>query len=339
MKAYKENEKYIFISYSHKDNDTILPIIENMQEEGFRVWFDEGIDAYAEYPQYIEEKIEGASAVLVFMTNNAAASKQCKNEINYAIILNKEILIVYIEETKLSLGMEFLLVSLQSMFKYRHRSEAEFLEKLCEARILQSCRGENIKKQANLKRKDGKIVYKDEKTEVLRYGVTEIGKSTYEGNKDIVGVVLPKSITSIGVTAFCCCTNLESIVIPDSVTEISEGAFTGCKCLTGITLPQGIEFIDAYAFFYCESLAEITIPDGVRSIGASAFAGCKKLLSVTIPNSVTSIGDSAFAGCNNLKDIYYRGSKYEWNRIQIFKDGNKKLIGPYERADIHFNCK
>ena len=44
-KAYEGNEKYIFFSYAHRDSATVLPMIEYMQEKGFRIWYDAGIEA------------------------------------------------------------------------------------------------------------------------------------------------------------------------------------------------------------------------------------------------------------------------------------------------------
>ena len=41
--AYKGDQPYIFISYAHKDSNIVLPIIARLQQDGYRVWYDEGI--------------------------------------------------------------------------------------------------------------------------------------------------------------------------------------------------------------------------------------------------------------------------------------------------------
>lgn len=41
------------------------------------------------------------------------------------------------------------------------------------------------------------------------------------------------------------------------------------------------------------------------------------LISVTIPNSVTSIGYGAFEGCSKLKEVNYKGTEEQWNKIEI----------------------
>ena len=34
---YSGNEPYLFISYSHKDIDAVIPVIEFLQGKGFRI--------------------------------------------------------------------------------------------------------------------------------------------------------------------------------------------------------------------------------------------------------------------------------------------------------------
>lgn len=55
------------------------------------------------------------------------------------------------------------------------------------------------------------------------------------------------------------------------------------------------------------------------------------MTSITLPESVASIGLNAFAWCNNLTDIYYGGSKTQWQNITIY-GGND----PLSQATIHY---
>ena len=102
-----------------------------------------------------------------------------------------------------------------------------------------------------------------------------------------------------------------------SVTRIGNLAFKNCTKITSIAMPDSVVYIGRSAFYNCTSLKSITIPDSVTSIGSYAFEGCTSLRNVTIPNSVTSIGEDAFCSCTNLKDIYYTGTKAEWDKISI----------------------
>ena len=73
------------------------------------------------------------------------------------------------------------------------------------------------------------------------------------------------------------------------------------------------------------------VPSSVTSIGNYAFSYCSSLTSVTIPESVTSIGWYAFNECSNLKDVYYSGTKEQWESIDI-DDYND----PLRNATIHY---
>ena len=147
--------------------------------------------------------------------------------------------------------------------------------------------------------------------------------------------IIPDSVTSISWGAFEGCSNLTSITIPDSVTSSGASAFSGCSSLASITIPDSVTSIDNGAFRRCSSLTSVTIPDSVRIIRRDAFYGCSSLTSVIIPVSVTNIGYSAFCGCNKLTDVYYSGTKEQWNSIAIDYDYNENLTN----ATIHYNFK
>ncbi len=139
-------------------------------------------------------------------------------------------------------------------------------------------------------------------------------------NKLILGCKnsnIPYGITGIGDNAFSYCTGLISIVIPDSVTTIGGWAFSGCTGLTSINIPDSVTTIDSGAFSDCTGLTSVTIPNGITNIDYNTFYGCEKLTSIIIPDSVKSIGDVVFCDCTSLKKIYYRGSKEEWNKIDL----------------------
>ena len=40
-KPYKGEGKYIFVSYSHNNIDEVSALIEQLQDHGYNVWYDE----------------------------------------------------------------------------------------------------------------------------------------------------------------------------------------------------------------------------------------------------------------------------------------------------------
>lgn len=140
MSVYNGKENYIFISYSHRDSERVIPIVKNLQSAGFRVWYDEGIEAGTEWPEFVAEHLYNSAVVLVFLSPNALGSQNCTREIHFAISERKEMLVVHLEEVQLSLGMKMQLGTLQAIFYYKHPSEESFLEKLTKADILRCCK-------------------------------------------------------------------------------------------------------------------------------------------------------------------------------------------------------
>ena len=147
--------------------------------------------------------------------------------------------------------------------------------------------------------------------------VVSIGNLAFHYCHSLTSITIPDSVTSIANWTFSGCSSLSSITIPDSVISIGDWVFYGCDSLTSITIPNSVTSIGERMFGDCDNLSSITIPDSVISIGDKAFVSCDSLTSIIIPNSVTSIGDGAFSDCNSLTDVYYNGTKEDWDLIKI----------------------
>ena len=160
----------------------------------------------------------------------------------------------------------------------------------------------------------------------------KIVKSIGEGfaNDNIEGINIPDTVKYIGFFA-CVCKNLKEIHIPDSVTDLEEGAFSRCISLRSVNISNSLTTINDSVFEHCESLTTVSIPESVKSIGNNSFDSCISLDSIIIPESVTSIGNSAFVHCDSLIDVYYSGTKEQWNNITIGSDNE-----PLTKATIHY---
>ena len=147
MHPYEGNEKYIFVSYAHKDSPRVHPILQAMIHQGFRLWYDSGIEAGTEWAEYIADHLSRCETLVVFMTQAVVESKNCRNEINYALDLGKDVLVVYMDPVELTQGLKLQLNSTQSMFKYLQPSDEVFLDELFRAKILRSCRGDVLQEE------------------------------------------------------------------------------------------------------------------------------------------------------------------------------------------------
>lgn len=165
------------------------------------------------------------------------------------------------------------------------------------------------------------VLYSKDLSQLLLFGASRTEKS----------FTVPNTVTSIVYPAFAC-SDLASISIPSTVKSISNYSFSGCYYLTSITIPDSVTKIGYCLFDGCSKLATINLGNKTKSIGGRAFANCGRLTKIKLPKSVTSIDWGAFANCYQLSDVYYSGSKDNWNNISINSDNDYLL-----NATIHFN--
>ena len=141
MAIYEGAQPYVFLSYAHLDSDRVLPIFRRLEENHYRIWYDGGIEAGTEWPDYIAEHLERSGCFLAFMSENYLNSRNCKQEINYALDLNIPVLVIYMEDVTLTGGLRMRLGMVQALFYHRYGSEADFLAALFRSALLAPCLG------------------------------------------------------------------------------------------------------------------------------------------------------------------------------------------------------
>ena len=140
FKPYEGELPYIFVSYAHKNANAVYPILERLNVEGFRIWYDEGIEWGTEWPQSIAEHLGKCAVCIAFHSNYSINSPNCRQEINYALKQGKDILSIYLEDVILSEGMDMQLTSYQSTFPYQYNDIELFYERLISTSILMNCK-------------------------------------------------------------------------------------------------------------------------------------------------------------------------------------------------------
>ncbi|MGN0261319.1 MAG: toll/interleukin-1 receptor domain-containing protein [Eggerthellaceae bacterium] len=134
-----EERPYAFISYSHRDSDRVVPVLDYLKQRGVAVWYDQGIEVGSEWPEFIAQALVGAQCVIAFITPNSVASQNCRREINFAISKGIDVVAAYLEPTDLSPGMELQLNTLQALFREYYPDDGAFADALVTARVLQPC--------------------------------------------------------------------------------------------------------------------------------------------------------------------------------------------------------
>lgn len=145
LHTYDGDEPYIFVSYAHKDAAIVVPTIQTLQERGYRIWFDLGIEAGTEWSNNIAAHLQQCAAFLVFTSKNSVQSENCLDEISFAKAHQKPSLMIFLEDdVVLPVGTEMQTARFQRMFRSRHHSQETFIQKICEATMLDSCREGNV---------------------------------------------------------------------------------------------------------------------------------------------------------------------------------------------------
>lgn len=157
MTPYEGDESYIFISYAHKDSKEVYPILDILADEGYRIWYDEGITPGSEWPENIAEHLIKSEVVIAFISANSIASPNCRNEVNFALAKNKQFLGIMLEHTEMSPGMELQLSSRQCIMKYNYTTDDAFYKKIYMTPDLLICK-KDLVKQVEVKADESKVV-------------------------------------------------------------------------------------------------------------------------------------------------------------------------------------
>lgn len=213
------------------------------------------------------------------------------------------------------------------------------------------------------------VLFNKAKTELIQYPVgnkrtsytvpspvKKIDELTFYKCEFLESVTIAKSVKTISRSAFDGCSKLSSVTAKGSLTNVEFSVFSGTPYfenesnwengvlylgnsiisvdpeINSFTMKKGTVSIAGGAFEFCGNLKNITILDSVKTIGANAFAFCG-LKSITIGKGVTSIGRMVFYECVDLNDIYYKGTKKDWNKIKIGAE-NEEI----SYATIHYQA-
>ncbi len=171
--------------------------------------------------------------------------------------------------------------------------------------------------------------------------VQKIKYNTFANCYSLKEVYIGKSVSAIESEAFVYCNGLISVNIPKSVKSIGNKAFYYCLDLASVTIHDSVTSIGESAFAGCSSVTGISLPENLSSVGAYAFNSCKKLRTVSIPVAVANIGTASFSHCDSLTDIYYGGTRSQWNKItmgkycEVFDSVNIHYHGEHSNIDVY----
>ena len=135
-KVYSGEQPYIFISYSHTDSEMVIEILNNMQQEKYRFWYDEGIPLMNDYIETIVDRINNCEIFMIFLTKSSMESIYVQQEIYRAFVAGKKILGILLEQAEISPGFQLILGVTQYIDKTQFQITQLFYDKLYKSEII-----------------------------------------------------------------------------------------------------------------------------------------------------------------------------------------------------------
>ena len=92
--AYRGDEPYVFVSYSHADEALVGLQVGGLQDHGVNVFYDEGINPGSEWSDALAHAIEHCAHFVYFVAPHSVVSEHCRRELNFALAERRPMLTV-----------------------------------------------------------------------------------------------------------------------------------------------------------------------------------------------------------------------------------------------------
>lgn len=335
-------EKYFFISYSHKDYKDVFPIIFGLEENEIMSWYDRSIVAGDSWTESAERKISSffCIATIFFISKNSLSSSAIWKEIKYCLKHKKEHIAYCIGgssplEVYESLDDSEKKQTRESALKRLFKKEEIYLNSNVElSKVIEKLKPMFFKKQqyycySEVFHRHGSSDPEIKLVEASDYNFNlceSLATLSHIMTYDLIHapkipdyISLPDGskngklyqVARIGNAAFANSIKLERITLPRYLQIIKADAFYNCRSLEAIEFPNTMVKIGSSAFAGCSSLKTVKLNEGLEMMKDWAFAGCSSLKKITIPASVKKIGSQVFQGCKNLTIIFEKDFKGE----------------------------
>lgn len=358
MDPYEGNAPYLFVSYSHKDRETVLPYISFLQQKGCRVWYDAGNHAGDDWTEIIANHLIHCDCFLLFISSNSVNSRNVANELATALDYKKRVLPFYLEATSLTVGWEMQLKRLHAIILNTDQSENQnvilgeipmqvFQQNDIDvlpnstATIPQAVQSINrsgahgIKDEAYQAKLKKALIFcigkKYKQAKAIYESILDNDPEDMNGYMGLIRVAT-KNYTPLKGNTFRFHAIEKTIQIAKRVSGADDlSAYDADYAAWFMRVKKEetkrhsriiVRGSDTILKRYRGKWGDICVPDGVTSIGSRAFKGCSNLTSIHIPGSVRHIGGGAFSDCNRLKNVTFE----HFRKWQVKETGRKYIF-------------
>lgn len=314
--------KFIFVSYSHKDAEWLRPDVFYLFKAGVRMWFDPSLKHGEDWSQKVRKCFEHKNCIgaCFYLSPNSVVSNAIAQEIQFALDAQKTNPDFKI--TSVSIGKKTAFQLLREQDAAIDENEKERYYRLyLEAfpkEVLFFNREEEINSVHHLPSmvctfeewgaRNMKINYSAPEEFVyvpFQNGIKIIGYNGNSAYPNVPSEINGKRVLSLGMQLFGDRENLKSVTIQEGIETIEEACFRNCSQLESVTFPVSIRHLAYESFRGCASLQSVVFHKHIKSLGDYCFYQCKNLTSVTFDSSCSeiSLGFNCFQDCESLTDI------------------------------------
>lgn len=119
-----------------------------------------------------------------------------------------------------------------------------------------------------------------------------------------------------------------------AVCSYEFSAETGTLTVGGTGVITSSFLSSSYDIGNYADVKSVIIKNGISAIEAFAFSDCVNLKSITMSSSVQLIDYSAFEDCSSIEEIFYTGSRAEWEHLWH----ENMMCAEFSGASVYFDC-
>ena len=297
-----QTDKYYFVSYSHKDYKLVYKDIFNLQQRGFSIWYDRGMEAGKNWKETAEKYITkyNCSGVIFFMSENSILSDAIHEEIKLLIENGKEFLTINLPVDGKYMSAKEMLDVVEQRGQIIDPVKREFISKYLNEDIIY------IRYEAGYEEKAEKIntLKSSPLFKIDAFDPFSMTDNVKEENYKYFWPYHPQ----LGLT-FLETNSVNDIEIRDVLLKDFQNSLNeGCNILEFAKIGDS-------TFSNCRRLRYVELPETTSILGNYAFYNCDKLENIDTSN-ILMILDHAFEGCRSLKNI----DLYALSRGKVISD-------------------
>lgn len=123
---YEGKDPFIYISCHQEDKSRVYSILEKLDLRGFRFWMDDGITPGMETDEILATHIENCDFFIAFLSEKYLGFLDTVDELNYSRDVNKDYLLIYLDNVSLPTGLDMRFMRAQSIKAYAMNDDEVF---------------------------------------------------------------------------------------------------------------------------------------------------------------------------------------------------------------------